>query len=68
MDFTAETNTSFIKQKIDDLEKLLETNRIFRQRSVDIGKINKLPMKHLPKMAGLKLETLDILMTMDFSI
>ena len=26
---------------IDDLEKLLETNRIFRQRSVDIGKINK---------------------------
>ncbi len=27
--------------KIDDLEKLLETNRIFRQRSVDIGKINK---------------------------
>ncbi len=28
-------------KKIDDLEKLLETNRIFRQRSVDIGKINK---------------------------
>ena len=29
------------QKKIDDLEKLLETNRIFRQRSVDIGKINK---------------------------
>jgi len=28
-------------KRIDDLEKLLETNRIFRQRSVDIGKINK---------------------------
>ena len=28
-------------KKIDDLEKLLESNRIFRQRSVDIGKINK---------------------------
>ena len=28
-------------KKIDDLEKLLEKNRIFRQRSVDIGKINK---------------------------
>ncbi len=28
-------------KKINDLEKLLETNRIFRQRSVDIGKINK---------------------------
>ncbi len=28
-------------KQIDDLEKLLETNRIFRQRSVDIGKINK---------------------------
>ncbi len=28
-------------KKIDDLEKLLETNRIFRQRSVDIGKINR---------------------------
>ena len=28
-------------KKIDDLEKLLETNRIFRQRSVDVGKINK---------------------------
>ncbi len=27
-------------KKIDDLEKLLETNRIFRLRSVDIGKIN----------------------------
>jgi NADH-quinone oxidoreductase subunit D len=24
---------------IDDLEKLLESNRIFRQRTVDIGKI-----------------------------
>ena len=36
--------TSFCNRfpkKIDDLEKLLETNRIFRQRSVDIGKINK---------------------------
>ena len=32
---------SKIPKKIDDLEKLLETNRIFRQRSVDIGKINK---------------------------
>ena len=28
-------------KQIDDLEKLLETNRIFRQRSVDIGKITK---------------------------
>ena len=28
-------------KQIDDLEKLLETNRIFRQRSVDVGKINK---------------------------
>ncbi len=28
-------------KQIDDLERLLETNRIFRQRSVDIGKINK---------------------------
>lgn len=28
-------------KKIDDLEKLLETNRIFRQRSVDVGKIDK---------------------------
>ena len=27
-------------KKIDDLEKLLETNRIFRLRTVDIGKIN----------------------------
>ena len=26
-------------KQIDDLEKLLETNRIFRQRSVDVGKI-----------------------------
>ena len=28
-------------KQIDDLEKLLETNRIFRQRSVDVGRINK---------------------------
>jgi NADH-quinone oxidoreductase subunit D len=28
-------------RKIDDLERLLETNRIFRQRSVGIGKISK---------------------------
>ncbi len=28
-------------KKIDDLEKLLETNRIFRQRSVDVGKITR---------------------------
>ncbi len=28
-------------KQIDDLERLLETNRIFRQRSVDIGKISK---------------------------
>ena len=28
-------------KQIDDLEKLLETNRIFRQRSVDIGKITE---------------------------
>jgi len=27
-------------KKIDDLERILEKNRIFRQRSVDIGKIN----------------------------
>ena len=27
-------------KQIDDLEKLLETNRIFRQRSVDVGKIS----------------------------
>jgi len=27
-------------KKIDDLEKLLETNRIFRQRTVEIGKIS----------------------------
>ncbi|MEE2694786.1 MAG: NADH-quinone oxidoreductase subunit D [Pseudomonadota bacterium] len=36
--------SSFCKRfprQIDDLEKLLETNRIFRQRSVDIGKISK---------------------------
>ena len=34
---------SFCKRfpkQIDDLEKLLETNRIFRQRSVDVGKIS----------------------------
>ncbi len=33
--------TERFPKKIDDLEKLLETNRIFRQRSVDIGKISK---------------------------
>ncbi len=36
--------SSFCKRfpkQIDDLERLLETNRIFRQRSVDIGIINK---------------------------
>ena len=33
--------TQRFPKKIDDLEKLLETNRIFRQRTVDIGKISK---------------------------
>ena len=36
--------SSFCKRfpkQINDLEKLLETNRIFRQRSVDVGKISK---------------------------
>ncbi len=27
-------------KKVDDLERLLENNRIFRQRTIDIGKIN----------------------------